>query len=219
MQAFDSFSPEALDFLGNLRRNNTKDWFAANRASYDAHLKRPSGHFAIAISQALRDLTGYDHGSKIFRIHRDVRFSKDKTPYNAHLHLAFMPHAQDGQPPMWFFGLSPEKVSLGCGVFQYEKAALTAFRTAMDGPKGVELGQLTTELRGAEIRIGEPDLKRVPAGFDKHHPNGEALRRKGFAAWVDHDDPTFATEPNLVKRTTEQFDRLMPVFQLLSRIR
>ena len=218
MASFDSFSPEALRFLSDLKSNNTRDWFTANRATYEDHVKEPGKQFAVAMAMALRDLTGCDHGSKIFRIHRDVRFSKDKTPYNAHLHMAFVPKEQAGQPPMWFFGLSSEKLSLGCGVFQYDKEALPAFRSAMAGPKGAELIQLTTDFRAAGLRVGEPELKRVPSGFDKGHPHGEALRRKGFAAWIDVSDPAFVTEPNLAKRATGLFDQIMPVFRLLSQV-
>jgi len=218
MAPFECFSPDALRFLGDLKANNTKDWFAANKSTYEAHLKVPGKHFADAMADALRDLTGEDHSSKIFRIHRDVRFSKDKTPYNAHLHLAFMPDGAVQQPPMWFFGLSPDRLSLGCGVFQYEREALEGFRSAMAGPMGTELIALTAELRDAGIRIADPDLKRVPSGFAKDHQNAEALRRKGFAAWIDLGDPIFAVEPALVERTTEQFGKLMPVFRLLSQV-
>ncbi len=215
MSPFDSFSPEALSFLGDLKANNSKDWFAANKSTYEAHLKEPGKRFADAMALSLRDLTCHDHFSKVFRIHRDVRFSKDKTPYNAHLHLAFTPDGTAGQPPMWFFGLSPDKLTLGCGVLQYEKEALIDFRSAMAGRKGKDLIQLTAEMRAAGIRIPDPDLRRVPSGFDKHHLHSEALRRKGFAAWIDVGDPTFAVKPNLVERTTELFCKLMPVFGLL----
>ena len=218
MASFNCFSPEALRFLSDLKSNNTKDWFAANKATYETHLKESGKQFADAMSLTLRDLTDCEHGSKIFRIHRDVRFSKDKTSYNAHLHMAFVPKEQLDQPPMWFFGLPPEKLSLGCGVFQYDKEALAAFRSAMAGPKGAELIQLTTDFRAAGARVREPELKRVPSGFDKDHPHGEALRRKGFAVWIDVADPAFVTEPNFVKRASELFDQIMPVFRLLSQV-
>ncbi|MEL6103816.1 MAG: DUF2461 domain-containing protein [Pseudomonadota bacterium] len=218
MASFDSFSPEALSFLSDLKTNNTKDWFATNKATYDIHLKEPGKQFADAMSLALRDISACEHDSKVFRIHRDVRFSKDKTPYNAHFHVAFMPKEQAGQQPMWFFGLSPKKLSLGCGVFQYDKEALVAFRSAMAGPRGAELIQLTTDFRAAGFRVGEPELKRVPSGFNKDHPHGEALRRKGFAVWIDVADPTFVTKPNFVKRATGLFCQIMPVFRLLSQV-
>ncbi|WP_299083002.1 DUF2461 domain-containing protein [uncultured Ruegeria sp.] len=219
MAQFDCFSPEAVGFLQDLKANNTKDWFAANKATYETHLKAPSKQFADDMALALGDLTGQNHGSKIFRIYRDVRFSKDKTPYNAHLHLAFMSAGPAVQPPMWFFALSPEKLSLGCGVFHYDKGALDVFRDAMAGPLGAELIQTTTEMRGRGFRISDPELKRVPSGFDKDHPHEDALRRKGFSVWIDAESPAFVLEPNLTKRTTTMFAELMPVFLLLSRIK
>ncbi|WP_299666474.1 DUF2461 domain-containing protein [uncultured Ruegeria sp.] len=219
MATFDCFSPEALGFLKDLKANNTKGWFKANKATYETHLKAAGKQFADDMAMALRNLTGQDHCSKIFRIHRDVRFSKDKTPYNPHLHMAFIPDGKTGQPPMWFFGLSPENLSLGCGVFQYDKEALVSFRKAMAGPRGAELIQLTAEMRKGGFRIGDPELKRVPSNFDKDHSNEEALRRKGFAAWLDTGAPEFAIEPELTARTTALFGQLMPVFLLLSRIK
>ncbi len=152
MGPFDSFSPDALSFLSGLKTNNTKEWFAASKAAYEVHLKEPGKQFAEAMSLALHGITACDHDSKIFRINRDVRFSKDKTPYYAHFHVAFMPKEKVGQPPMWFFGLSSQKLSLGCGVFQYDKEALGTFRTAMAGPKRAELIQLTTDLSAAGMR-------------------------------------------------------------------
>lgn len=218
MANFDCFAPEALRFLEDLKANNTKDWFTANKATYEAHIKEPGKTFAAEMADALSDLAGKAHISKIFRINRDVRFSKDKTPYNAHLHLAFTPERQTGQPPMWFFGLSPKKLSLGCGVFQYDKTALTKFRATMAGPKGAELIALGKKLHDQGLRVGEPELKRIPSGFDKDHPNGDALRRKGFAGWIDKNDAGFAARPNLVARTIDELTHLLPVFSLLSRI-
>ncbi|MEM0950340.1 MAG: DUF2461 domain-containing protein [Pseudomonadota bacterium] len=218
MAAFDCFSSEALRFLTDLDANNTKDWFAANKATYEVHLKEPSKRFADVMALALRDLTGHDHDSKVFRIHRDVRFSKNKTPYNAHLHLAFIPCGMTAQPPMWFFGLSPAKLSLGCGVFQYDKEGLPKFRSAMAGAMGAELIQLTADLQAKGIRVADPELRRVPPAFDKDHRNAEALRRKGFAAWIDVGNPSFAAKPNLVERTVDLFRELMPVYRGLSRI-
>lgn len=218
MNSFDTFPRETLQFLTDLEANNTKAWFSAHKSDFDAYIKTASEAFARALTAAVQDLTGVEHGYKVFRIYRDVRFSKDKTPYNPHIRLALTPLHQNGQPPMWFFGMSPRGVALGCGVFQFEKTALAHFRTAAAGPFGEELITLAADLRGRGIRIAEPELKRVPAGYDKDHANGEALRYKGFAGWVDKPNPDFATRPKLVSRTVAQFDGLMPVFSLLMRL-
>ncbi len=218
MSDFDHFSPEALVFLSDLKANNTRDWFAANKKTYEAEIKTPAHEFGEAMCEALSDLTDISHSTKVFRIHRDIRFSKDKTPYNAHLHMSFIPEAGVENPPMWFFGLSPERLSLGCGVFQYDKTELVAFRGAMAGERGAELIRLTQELRSASVRIDEPELKRVPPGFDKDHPHSEALCRKGFSGWLDIDDPAFVTQVSLVDKTVSQMRRLLPIFRFLSPI-
>ncbi len=218
MTSFDHFSPEALRFLAELKDNNNREWFAQNKGTYEAEIKAPTKLFLTVMCGALKDATGQAHGGKIYRINRDVRFSPDKRPYNAHVHASFVPESKMAQPPMWFFGLSPEKLSLGCGVFQYDKETLPVFRDEMAGPKGATLIKLSQELAAAGVRISEPQLKRVPSGYDKDHPNQEALRRKGFSAWLDIGDAGFVTSPHLVKRTTAELMKLRPVFALLSEI-
>lgn len=210
-----SFSPEALSFLSDLKANNEREWFAAHRKTYEDEVKNPAKRFGVEMADAISELTGQRHGHKIYRINRDVRFSKDKTPYNAHIHLSFAP--MDGGPnaPMWFFGLDPTAHSLGCGVFGFDKSGLIIFRNLVSGPKGRELLELTSELKASGIRVSEPELKRVPAGFDKQHPNAEALRRKGFAGWLDVENVVFVTEPALVQRTIVEMRNLLPVHRLL----
>ena len=216
MTDFTSFSPKVLTFLSDLRANNTRDWFAAHKAIYEAEVKAPAAGFGQAMADALGSLTGQPHSHKVYRIHRDVRFSKDKTPYNAHIHLSFAEVGGGPNTPMWFFGLNPDRLALGCGVFAFDKPGLGAFRTLMAGPQGGELIALTSDLQAKGVRVSEPELKRVPAGFDKDHPHGEALRRKGFSAWCDVEDVAFVTEPRLVQRTVSKLVDLLPVYRLLS---
>lgn len=216
MDTFQSFTPAALTFLSDLKANNDREWFAANKQVYESEVKAPANQFGEAMSEALGDLVGEPHGHKLFRVYRDVRFSKDKTPYNPHIHLSFAPVDATASAPMWFFGLDPSSLSLGCGVFGFDKSGLESFRDAMQGPKGRELIDLTADLRGQGIRIGEPEMKRVPAGYDKDHPHAEALRRKGFSCWIDVEEIGFATEPKLVERTIEAMRPLLPAQRFLS---
>lgn len=216
MTEFDHYSPQTLQFLADLKANNSRDWFADHRTIYDVEIKEPTKHFASSMQHALQEFTGQSHHAKIYRIHRDVRFSKDKTPYNAHVHLSFIPDMRREDAPMWHFGLAPDKLSLGCGVFQFGKAGLDAFRQVVDGPKGAELMNLTEKLRGAGVQVAEPELKRVPAGFDKDHPHSEALRRKGITGWIHLDDPAFAVQPDLVARCIKAYHPLTPIYDFLS---
>ncbi len=213
MRDFDHFDPEALRFLDDLSANNTREWFAANKKTYETQVKHPAAAFSQALAARLSDLVGVDHTPKVFRIHRDVRFSKDKTPYNTHVHISFAPQLDQEAPPMWFFGLDTDKLTLGCGIFGFEKAALDAFRTDMAGPRGAELMQLTEALGAKGLRVGAPALKTVPRGYDKDHPHAEALRRKGFSAWKDIPDRGFVTRPDLVRNCVKEFEALLPVYR------
>ena len=215
---FDSFSPAALTFLNDLKANNTRDWFAAQKPVYEAEIKRPGAAFAEAMAAALEATTGAIHRAKVFRIHRDVRFSKDKTPYNAHLHISFIPDIPADPPAMWVFGLGTDGRTLGCGIFGFEGPALGRWRDSMAGPKGAALIDLTRRFERYGCRISKPALKTIPRGYDKDHPHAEALRRKGFAVWRDTDDPGFPTAPGLVQRCQDEFARLMPVYSFLNQL-
>lgn len=215
MRRFDHFSKEALDFLTGLKSNNTRDWFDQHRKTYEVEIREPTKEFARQMSDTLAQFTGLTHDAKIYRINRDIRFSKDKTLYNAHIHISFAPQSDQVSPPMWFFGLSPERLSLGCGVFQYDKDSLTRFRSAMAGPQGAALIRLAEEMQAQGQRVSAPDLKRVPPGYDATHPHGVALRRKGFSGWKDIEDLSFATGPDLASRTVQQMKSLRPIYDLL----
>lgn len=213
---FSGFSKEAVAFLSDLRANNNRDWFNANKTIYEREIKHPAEVFASAIAGALETLTTRPHRHKTFRIHRDIRFSKDKTPYNTHVHIAFMPKQGVASPPAWFFGLDPETLTLGAGIFGFEKADLDGFRQRVLGADGDRLADIMQSLEGEGIRLGEPHLKRVPSGYPQDHPRAELLRYKGFSAWIDHADPMIVTGADLVDVCMGDFERLKPVYDWLS---
>ena len=169
----------------------------------------------------LEKLTGLDHVSKIFRVHRDVRFSKDKTPYKAHLHILFRPRdSGDGGlgMPAWFFGLEPDKLVLGAGVFGFEKAALDAYRKRIAGPEGKRLATAISKLQRKDFRLRDPELKRVPQGYPQDHERADLLRQKGLTIWVDHGGGTAAAvAPKLIPSCAGMYRQMKPVFDWLHR--
>ena len=84
---FAQMIPDARDFYARLAQNNTRDWWTEHKSEYEARLKAPALLFLDITADWLRDLSGSTITTKLFRPHRDVRFSKDKTPYNTHLHM------------------------------------------------------------------------------------------------------------------------------------
>lgn len=186
MGDYTSFPKDALAFLTELKANNRKDWFASNKPRYEAAIKLPAQAFTEAVCFRMKAMTDRDWHAKIFRIYRDVRFSKDKTPYNAHLHILFR---EEGRSTGLFFGLRPNELVLGAGVFKFDDVQLPTYRAAVASPKGAELADLIAGYQSAGLRLNDPPLKRVPKGFPTDHPRADLLKRKGLALWQDRTDP------------------------------
>lgn len=178
-------SEETAVFLAGLSENNNREWFEANKPRYEEALKRPAERFTDEMAELLKDRTGRIYKPKIFRIYRDVRFSKDKTPYNAHLHISFTPSDAGEDAPMWMIGLEPDRLVMGVGIFMFSKDGLNRWRAEIDGSGGDELALLLDGFVKKGVRIEEPELKRVPAPYLADHPHGDLLRRKGIAVWTD----------------------------------
>lgn len=212
---FAGFNQDALTYLAGLANNNTRVWFAQRKAIYEAEIAKPAKACAAALAEALGDLTGKPQTSKVLRIYRDVRFSKDKTPYHARVHMAFSPEGAGASTPMWFFGLDPDKLTLGAGVFAFDGDALARFRQVAAGPDGAVLAQCLSDLTAAGFVIRAPDLKRVPAGFDKTHPQSVLLRHKGVSVWTNPLNPEVATRSDLVERCLENFSAMLPLVHKL----
>ncbi|MDJ0628100.1 MAG: TIGR02453 family protein [Rhodobacter sp.] len=175
---------DARAFLGALARNNSRDWFQAHRADYDAKLKEPAQRLLADLAERLGRTTGEPMTTKLFRIHRDVRFSKDKTPYNTHLHMLWQQSShRDG--PGWFYGIGLDYLRTGWGWMSFTPAQLSTWRDAVDGPYGAGID---AAIAACGMEIGGPELKRVPAPHAKDHPLAEHLRRKSLVLWSDPPD-------------------------------
>ena len=215
------FGPKTKKFLRALGRNNDKAWFDSHRREYEAYYLAPAKAFVEAVGPKLEKLSPNIvweprvNGS-IFRVNRDIRFSKDKTPYKAYLHMLFQPRDADNAPK-WFFGLEPDKLVLGAGIFGFEKGVIDRYRKRVAGPDGKALAKQLEKMRKAGIRIREPELKRVPSGFDADLPHAELLRHKGLTAWMDlPGGPAAAAKPTIVSASAAGFKTLKPLFAWLS---
>ncbi len=194
-----SLIQDTQSFLRDLSQNNSRDWFLAHKSHYESHLKSPALVLLDQLSADLERLCDTKVTPKLFRPHRDVRFSKDKTPYHTHLHMLWA--LQSGPKPAFFFGISPDDVTVGGGMMGFDKTQLTDWRAEID-QNGQSWADMIAPMLNDGWRQHDPDLKRVPAPFDKDHPQGDLLRRKSLTLWKsarDLDDllPSF-TELNPV---------------------
>ncbi|WP_161862880.1 TIGR02453 family protein [Algicella marina] len=210
--AFKGFSPEALEFLQSLHANNTREWFATNRKIYESEIKHPAAAFAATLAEEVENLTGHGHNPKVFRVHRDVRFSTDKTPYNAHVRIALVPQGLGPALPMWFFGLGTAKISLGTGIFTFEKESLEEWRWQVV-ERGEEIKAMLDAQMESGARIEPPALKRIPRNLPADHPQASLFLHKGLSVWRDYGNPEIATDPGIVEICRRDFARLLPVWQ------
>ncbi|HWK28771.1 MAG TPA: DUF2461 domain-containing protein [Solirubrobacter sp.] len=187
-----SFTPELFAFLRELAANNDREWFSANKARFVAEVQEPALAFVEDVGMRLPEVSRHfvadarTSGGSLFRIYRDVRFSRDKSPYKTHVGIQFRhQQSRDVHAPGYYVHLEPGTVFIACGTWHPERDTLHAIRTAIASRPGrwQEIAEAPS-FRSA-FRLGGESLKRPPAGFDREHPLIEELKRKDFIAIAD----------------------------------
>ena len=189
---FSGFSAEAFAFLRDIAANNNREWFEANKPIYRNQVEAPAKTLPENLKSALIVMTDKEMSGKIFRFYRDVRFSKDKSPYKNHIRMLIYPEGRtqnnSGDIPIFYVSIEADKIRIGVGTMVFDKITLDKFRRAMvDDEQSQEFLNLVNPLLTKGFTVNEPPLKRVPSGFDKDHENAQWLKRKGMAVWYDTD--------------------------------
>jgi len=185
MGEFKGFGSETLEFLAELKNHNDRDWFMAHKQRYEDVVREPARAFIRDMGQKLSkvspELRADDRkaGGSMMRVNRDIRFSKDKSPYKTNLGIHFR-HAlgKDVHAPGAYLHLGLDGCFLGMGMYRPESKALKKIREAIaEDPKRWQKIIGSKKLT-AYWRPGGESLKRPPRGFDKDHPAIEELKRK-----------------------------------------
>ncbi len=181
------FSNATFRFLKELKENNDRDWFEENRSRYEADLKEPAQKLILAVGERLGGVSPElradprGNGGSLFRIYRDVRFSKDKSPYKTSVGIQFRhSRGKDAHAPGLYLHIEPGESFFGFGAWRPAPPALAAIRTHMVyDPAGWKKATGSAAFKKAFELHGE-SLKRIPRGFDPEHPLADDLRRKDF---------------------------------------
>jgi len=184
------FTPGTFAFLKDLAGHNDREWFAANQDRYERLVREPALDFITDFAGPLASISEHftadarKAGGSLFRIHRDTRFSRDKTPYKTNTGMQFRhAAARDAHAPGFYLHLEPGGCFAGVGIWRPEAAVAGRIRTAIaDDPEGwlAAAGDGFREVWSLEGEV----LKRPPRGFDPEHPLVGDLRRKDFVAMV-----------------------------------
>jgi len=184
------FRPATFTFLKDLAAHNDREWFAANKERYEAYVKEAGIEFVADFGTYLAKLSPHfvadtrPVGGSLFRIYRDTRFAKDKTPYKTNTGMQFRHEAaKDVHAPGYYLHLEPGACFAGIGIWQPDTPTVTKIRDAIVADpaawKRAAYGKGFTDV----LSLGDEDrLTKPPRGYDPRHPYAEDLKRKSFTA-------------------------------------
>ncbi|MEQ8242804.1 DUF2461 domain-containing protein [Fulvivirga sp.] len=214
-----SIDPSVFKFLNNLRKNNNRDWFGENKDKYiSAHEAVIS--FADDLLAEMKkhdDLETISGKKSLFRIYRDVRFSKDKSPYKTHFSGSFK-RGTKWLRGGYYFHIEPGNVFIGGGFFSPSKEDLQRIREEIaedDEP----IRQILND-KGFKRHFGGlqgEQLKTAPKGFDKEHPAADLIRYKQFY-FISQFSEAEANSKGFAKLMSERFALLRPYFNYMSEV-
>lgn len=228
---FTGFRPEAIEFLADLAQNNDRGWFQPRKDDYERLLKEPMEDFVAALAErfaAHRLPLQADPKTSIFRIYRDTRFAKDKSPYKTHLGASFpwvegsggdasISHTEHRNGA--YFHLQPGENFAGGGMWHASKPLLDAFRQSILDDEQRVRDALEDPAFIAEFGPVESHetLKRVPPGFPPDHPMADMLRYKDivFGRRLSDDEVYSPDLPDILARA---YSTATPVFRFLSNL-
>ena len=217
---FAGFPPEMMKFFRDLDRNNNREWFQDHKSVYEEKVKAPMTELVERVNAELAKFAP-DHINEpkkaIYRIYRDTRFSKDKTPYKTHVGAIFPRRGLEKHScGSYYFHVSPKEFLIAGGAYMPGKDELFTLRTHLAGRAGEcrklagakKLRSLMGELRGEQ-------LARTPKGFPSDHPDAGLLRNKQWYFYTDLE-PKLATTPDLEKELLKRFRVMQPFIDFLN---
>ncbi|MEO8596194.1 MAG: DUF2461 domain-containing protein [Candidatus Solibacter sp.] len=215
---FSGFPSEGLEFFAKLQRNNRREWFQPRKEIFESTLKQPMRELVSAVNGALKRFAPdyvTEPDKAIYRIYRDTRFSKDKTPYKDHI-AASLTKRGIKVSAGFYFAVSAKEVAIGGGIYMPEKEALAALRhhfaehheefRKIVGARAVK--QLFGEVQGER-------LTRNPKGFACDHPAGDLLRLKQCYLYAVLP-PEMATTPALSTEIVKHLKVMTPFVEFLN---
>lgn len=208
------FTKESLQYLKDLQKNNNRDWFAENKNRFIKAQDNAKEVYAAIFQELIK----HDEIEKfkLFRIYRDVRFSKDKTPYKAHFAGSYSRLGKSLRGG-YYLRIRPGESFLAGGFWEPNKEDLLRIRKEIE----IDASELREILANKNFKhyfgntLQGDELKTAPRGFDKDHPDIDLLRKKGFIAVRNFTD-TEVLSKNFVEEVNQSYLALRPFFDYMS---
>jgi uncharacterized protein (TIGR02453 family) len=217
---FPGFPSQALTFLRNLKRNNRREWFQPRKAEYEKLIKLPMLELIGCLNEEFaRFAPNYVTAPQkaTYRIYRDTRFSKDKSPYKTHVSAIF-PHGRGSKKEgaVFYFHFTEKELLVFGGVYMPEPDELLAYRTLLQ-ERYAELQEILQDSRLRRMlgQLQGETLSRMPKGFPPDHPAESLLRGKQW--YLEHTlDVRAVTSPKLLSALTKHFEVMAPMVEFLN---
>jgi uncharacterized protein (TIGR02453 family) len=209
--SFSGLPEDFFRFFSELTNNNNRNWFNENKGRYLESVVNPLGEFIVAIAPQLKRISPFyvadprPHGGSMFRIYRDTRFSRDKTPYKTHAACHFRHQSgRDAHAPGFYAHFALDGLRFGGGIWRPPSGHLAAIREYMvDNPAEWSRIKRSKAIRDRGGIQGD-SLVRPPRGYDPDHPHIGDLKRKSFYVMTEADVAA-ARSPGLVDEVAAAF--------------
>lgn len=224
MSGFPGFPIETQAFLRELRANNTREFFNANRSRFDDAVKAPALAWVEAMGARLQALdaqivvdTRSNGSGCLMRWNRDTRFSKDKSPYKVNIAMLWWHGSgKKMQHPAFGMEITPDDAGLMAGMFHFPKAMLAAYRRAVhDEELGAALIEAARQVEANGYRVQGAHYKRTPRGYAPDHPRADWLKFNHLHAGEHGIPAQIVTSPRLIDECYERFEKLAPLHHWL----
>jgi len=220
MPSVDTAIPaSAFRFLRDLKRHNDRVWFNANKERYLAELRDPLLRFIAAFAPKLAKIDRHliadpsPNGGSLFRIYRDTRFARDKSPYKTAAGLYFAPPGGRESPgPGFYLHVEPGTVFMGAGIWRPDPDTLKRVRDAIAASPAS--WKKASRTKGAPLDDGDK-LARPPRGYDPAHPSIEDLKRKSFTTTRNFTESQ-ASAPDFADRYAAACRDAVPLMKFLA---
>jgi uncharacterized protein (TIGR02453 family) len=222
MSKFEGFPKDFYAFFRDLKAHNNREWFEDNKQRFRDSVQAPMSSFIEAMAPELKKISKHftadprPNGGSMFRIYRDVRFSKDKRPYKEHAACHFR-HvtAKDAHAPGFYMHFAPDEVFFGGGSWMPPSDSLAHIRQAI-AAKPALWTKVKTDKAFAKAfgRVQGEALSRPPRGFASDHPQIEDIKKKSFFALRDADT-RLTQHPKLVGEVANTFKSASPLMKFI----
>ena len=223
VKEFKGFPRELVQFWRDLKKNNNTIWFERHKSDYEQYVLQPSRAFVIAAGERLREIAPAVNADprtnkSLFRIHRDTRFSPDKSPYKSYMGVMFWEGAgKRMECSCYYFHLDPPNLMVGIGIYMFAKHHIAEYRDSVVHPTyGKSLRAAIDEVsKHGPYTLGGKHYKKVPRGYDPSHKNAELLLYNGLHAMHETRIPDEFYTPAVIDYCFDKWRDMDPIHKWL----